>query len=122
MPLLEELRNAAKVLDPQFQPSSNEALSILGALVHYAEHGPKFLQAAEGGVEDVVNLLAPPAPDPASTSAPAQDQELTKRIADLEAQLAARQATEQQTAVTHEPGAGGVSAAGFLGRFGHQGT
>lgn len=117
--LLDDLRSAAGALDIQFQPSSNEIQGVLGALVHFAEHGKAFLEAAEKGVDDVLALIAPPPePEPVTPAAPVTvdvpsapappmtDQELQKQIADLQAQLATRQATEAQTVVTHEPGAG----------------
>lgn len=112
MSLLDDLRHAAQALDIQFQPTANEIQGILGALVHYAEHGDQFLQAAEAGAEDVSKLLVPPEPEPvappapASTpSAPATDDELRAQLADLQAQLDSRQATAQQTQVEHETGA-----------------
>lgn len=126
MSLLSQLRNAGHALDVQFQPASNEIQSILGALVHYAEHGDKFLEAAETGVDDVVKLLEPqptaeqpatpgpaapaaPSAPPAAAAAPApaapvSDTELENQIADLQAQLAARNATANQTVVDHETG------------------
>lgn len=137
MSLLTDLRDAGRALDIQFQPNSNEVAGILGAVVHYLEHGDEFLKAAEGGVDDVTKLLEPktgpeeapaqtpspagastPAPaaepyappaEPSAASAPVSDQELEAQIADLQAQLASRHATAQQSTVTHEPG---VSDAG----------
>lgn len=127
MSLLDDLRAAAHALDPQFTPSSNEVQKVLGALVHYAEHGDEFLKAAASSTEDVVNLLQPhvdepepappaaaPAPvgptaptvvEPAAAPAEVSDQELEAQIADLQAQRDARRATGQATQVTHETGA-----------------
>jgi hypothetical protein len=118
MSLLDDLRLAASAVDPQFLPAANEVLGVVGALVHYVEHGDSFLKAAEQGVDEVVKLLAPPAPEPPpapaappaaaaapAPAAPATDAELEAQIADLQAQLATRQATAQQSTVTHEPGA-----------------
>ena len=70
MSLIDDLRQAAGSLDPQFQPSSNETGAILGALVAYVEHGDKFLQAAQddNGTAAVTELLAPaPKAEPASS-------------------------------------------------------
>lgn len=123
MSLLDDLKAAGKALDIQFQPSSNEVQSVVGAVVHYLEHGDEFLKAAESGTEDLSKLLAPPpasestgepagaAENPAS-AAPAEpasavsDAELEARISDLQAQLASRKATSQATVVEHKPGAG----------------
>lgn len=119
MSLLNDLRSAAASLDQQFQVTSNEIPGILSALVYHLEHPDDFLKAAEdGGVEAVTELLAPTPPQrdesatpptdptaPSSPAAPLTDQELHAQIADLEAQLASRQATEQKTTVTHETGA-----------------
>lgn len=123
MSLLSDLRAAAQALDPQFQPSANEVQGILGALVHYAEHGDEFLKAADSSVEDVAKLLqgeqaqAEPAEQPAGVvgaAAPAAseptDDEIAKQISDLQALQASRQATAQQTTVTHETGAGVTEA------------
>lgn len=112
--LLDDLRAAGQALDPQFQPSSNEIQGVLAALVHYTELGDEFLKAAHQGAEDVTKLLAPeppPEPEPAAPAAPASTSEanvseLEKQISDLQAQLASRQATSQQTTVDHETGAG----------------
>lgn len=118
MSLLDDLRAAAQALDPQFAPSSNEVQGVLGALVHYAEHGEEFLKAAEAGSEDVVKLLQPhtdepgsPEPAPAAVAEPVSDQELDAQIADLQAQRDARRATSQASQVTHETGVGGVPPA-----------
>lgn len=123
MGLLDDLKAAGQALDIQFQPSSNEVQSVVGAIVHYLEHGDEFLKAAEAGVDDVAKLLAPPpeeqaqpaegdptspadsgqtSPAPVSSAPSLSDEELDKQIADLEAQRAARRATSQQTQVTHE--------------------
>lgn len=142
MSLLDDLREIAKTIDSQFLPSTNEVQGILGAIVHYAEHGDALLTAAEAGVEDVTKLLEPKTeteaaqpPAPAATAAPAPevpaqapapaaatDDELAAQIADLQAQQAARRATAQQTTVEHETGApAGVTAAGLKGLFGRGG-
>jgi len=132
MSLLDDLRAAATALDPQFSPSSNEVQGVLGALVHYAEHGQAFLDAAGKSAGDVAELLQPKteaeaavapvvtapattppagevvAPEVAAPEASASevsDTELEARISDLQAQLASRKATSQQTQVTHETGA-----------------
>lgn len=111
MSLFDDLKAAAQVLDPQFQVSSNEIQGVVSALVHYAEKGDEFLKAAEKGVDDVTNLLSPPAPEstaPAEGSAeapaPLSDDERAE-LADLRSQQAARQATANQSTVDHEPGA-----------------
>lgn len=130
MSLFDDLRSAAKALDPQFQVSSNEVTSVLSALVHYTEHGDSFLQAIESGANDVAELLhpaskdtepstAPASPVPTSTPPPGtsavtgpavsqipSEAELEAQISDLQAQLTARQATDQQTQVEHETGPG----------------
>jgi hypothetical protein len=114
MSLFEDLRAAAGTIDPQFQVTANEVPGVLSALVHHLEHPDDFLKAAEeGGVEAVTELLAPAPPpeappsDPtAPAAAPSPDvAELEKELSDLRAQLASRQATAQQTTVTHEEGA-----------------
>lgn len=120
MGLLDDLRRAGQALDIQFQPSSNEVQGVVAALVHYVEHGDEFLKAIEGGAQDVEHLLVPqpaeapaepasPAPAPAADLPPDEralsDEELHARISDLEALLASRQATAQQTTVTHDTGA-----------------
>lgn len=136
MSLLDDLRNAGNALDIQFQPSSNEVQKILGALVHYAEHGKDFLTAAESGVEDVVKLLAPQEEEPATAgepaapastavepaaptekAAPLTDTELESQIADLQAQLASRQATAGQT-TADAPAATAQQSHGFGSIFG----
>lgn len=119
MSLLDDLRHAAKSLDPQFQPQTNELQSILGALLVFAEHGEKFLTAAkDGGTAGVSELVAPappaaeappvPAAPPAAeqpvNATPATDAELEAQISDLQARLAARQATEQHPVVEHQTG------------------
>lgn len=114
--LLDELKQAAELVDPQFQPSSNEVAGVLAALVYFTEHGQEFLKAVEGGAEKVTELLAPPAPEPQpaeqAPAAPAADagslspEELQAMISDLQAQLTSRQATAQQTQVQHETGPG----------------
>lgn len=137
MGLLDDLRAAGKALDIQFQPSTGEVQGVVGALVHYIEHGDDFLKAVEGGAEDVEHLLVPapaePAAEPVAPAAPVEpaaavepvppvapvpvdeqslsDDELAARISDLETLLASRQATAQQTTVTHETGAGDVPPA-----------
>lgn len=116
--LLDDLRAAGQALDPQFQPSSNEIQGVLAALVHYTELGDEFLKAAHQGAEDVTKLLAPeppPEPEPAAPAASSSEanvSELEKQISDLQAQLASRQATSQQTTVDHETGAGATEATG----------
>jgi hypothetical protein len=113
MGLLDDLREAVPSLDAQFQPSSNEVGPLLGALVHYQEHGQAFLVAAADGTDAVTELLDPPPKAEQHDTAgqqqqggdEASDDELERRIADMQAQLASRQATSQQTTVTHEPGA-----------------
>lgn len=115
MSLLDQLRTAGQALDPQFQPSQNEIASVLGALVYYTEHGDDFLKAADdNGVEGTTELIAPkpspedgtpaaagpstqPAAGPVDQAEAASDDELRKQIADLEAQLATREATAKQT-------------------------
>ena len=111
MSLLDDLRLAAGALDIQFQPVANETAAILGALVHFTEHGTAFLQAAEKGAEDVAKLLVPPPPEPPPAAPPAAAPvagpdlaSLQAQISDLQAQLAAREATAQQSTVTHQPG------------------
>ena len=123
MSLLDDLREAGRALDLQYQPTSNEIQGVVAALVHYAEHGQEFLTAAEHGAEDLDKLLAPAPPEPAPAAdvaepapggAPAaatSDSELEAQIADLEAQLAARRATAQQTVVEHQTGPGPVEPA-----------
>src|SRR6185437_13263330 len=77
MSLLDDLRGAANSLDIQFQPAANEIQKLLGALIHYSQHGDQFLQAAEKGVGDVTDLLQPqaeedkPAGHPADPTSPA---------------------------------------------------
>jgi hypothetical protein len=74
MGLLDDLRAAAPSLDPQFQPSSNEAGPVLGALIAYTEHADKFLKAAQEGTAAVTELLAPaPAADGSGAAAPADE-------------------------------------------------
>lgn len=117
MSLLDDLRAAANAIDPQFHVSSNEVAGVVSSIAAYLEHGDKFLQAAEKGAEDVTSLLAPPQAEPqpvqAATPAPegasapaaaATDDELRAQISDLQAQLASREATAQQTQVEHETG------------------
>jgi hypothetical protein len=111
MGLLDDLREAVPSLDAQFQPSSNEVGPLLGALVHYQEHGQAFLDAAKEGTDAVTELVDPAPAEPEQAAGQQQgsgeqsDDELERRIADMQAQLASRQATSQQTTVTHEPGA-----------------
>jgi hypothetical protein len=108
MSLLDDLKAAAGALDIQYQPSSNEVQGVVGSIVHYLEHGDEFLKAAAAGAEDVTKLLSPPPPEPAPAApagAAGSQAELEAQIADLQAQLAARQATAGQTTVTHETGA-----------------
>ena len=89
---------------------------MLSALVHYVDKGDEFLHAAEKGLADVTELVAPPAGEPSTapaspvpTSAPApalpSSSDLEAQISDLQAQLDARRATEQQTQVEHETSA-----------------
>lgn len=112
MSLFTDLKDAARSLDQQFQVSSNEVPAVLSALIHHIEHPDDFLKAAEdGGVAAVTELLSPAPPEgqPSDPAAPAgaSEDELRRQVADLEAQLAAREATSQQTTVTHETGSGG---------------
>lgn len=109
MSLLDDLRKAATAVDPQFQVSTGEIQGVLSAAVHYLEHGDTFLQAVAAGVDEVTKLLAPPAPPaPPADSTPSADVvELQKQVSDLQAQLAARQATAQATQVVHETGVTG---------------
>lgn len=123
--LLEDLKNAGRALDIQFQPSTNEVQSVVGALVHYLEHGDEFLKAVESGTEDVAKLLSPTPQEPAAgetqpadTTAPASpadssltDEELANQISDLQALQASRQATAAQTTVTHETDVAGSDPA-----------
>jgi len=82
MSLLDDLKKAAEAIDVQFQPAFNDIIPVLGALVHYTEHGDSLLKAAETGVDDVTKLLAPqekteesapstPETPPAAVGAPA---------------------------------------------------
>ena len=70
MGLLDDLIAASASLDPSLQPATSQLAPILGALVHYEEHGDKFLKAAAAGPEAVSSLLAgePPA-EPAGKDA-----------------------------------------------------
>jgi hypothetical protein len=109
--LLDDLKEAAKSVDPQYQPTSNEQGPVLAALALFVEYGQQFLDAAQQGSKAVADLIAPapaeaPAVEPAApapTAAAPTDEELAAQIADLQAQQAARQATAQQTTVEHEP-------------------
>jgi hypothetical protein len=112
--LLDDLKKVAAVVDPQFQVSDQEIRGVLSALVYFTEHGDKLLQAADKGLTEVTSLLAPPAAEPVTPpaapadvtapAAPTTDAELEAQITDLQTQLAARQATAQQTVSVHEPG------------------
>jgi hypothetical protein len=68
MGLIDDLRQAAPAVDPQFQPSTNELPGMVGALVAYVEHGDKFLKAAQdeenasGKVTDMLSNGTEPAP------------------------------------------------------------
>jgi hypothetical protein len=55
---MDDLRAAAGSLDASLQPSSNETPALLGALIHYTEHGDAFLAAAEDGPAAVSDFLA----------------------------------------------------------------
>jgi hypothetical protein len=112
--LLDDLKKVAAVVDPQFQVSDQEIRGVLSALVYFTEHGDKLLQAADKGLTEVTSLLSPaaePVTPPAAPAdvtapvAPTTDAELEAQISDLQTQLAARQATAQQTVSVHEPGA-----------------
>jgi hypothetical protein len=74
MSLLDDLRQAAGSVDPQFQPTSNETTGVLAALVAYTEHGDEFLKAAadEDGTAAVTELLAPPADEGGKAAEPKQ--------------------------------------------------
>jgi len=124
MSLLDDLREAGRALDIQFQPSSNEVQSVVGALVHFAEHGNAFLEAAAAGAEDVAKLLTPPAEeqapapaasptadegsspapqgDPTSAGTGLTDAELDAQLAQLEQLKASRQAAAETQRANEE--------------------
>lgn len=95
-PLLDELREVAALLPPSHIPVPAELARIVGALVHYAEHGADLIEAARGGTPDeqahtdaVATVLVskqPDAPKPGDTPA---NTATDARVAALEAQLAA---------------------------------
>lgn len=94
MGLLDDLREAAATIDPQFLPTQNELQGVVAGLALHLEHGEKFLEAAgSGGTQAVTDLLAP-ALEP-----------MTAEESDAAAAEAARHATAHQTTVEHEPGA-----------------
>lgn len=106
---LDTLRKIAAELDPSLQVGSNEVQPLLSALILYAEHGDALAKAAEDGAQAVSDLLAPPVEPPAdsgeaSAGSSTAITELQKQISDLQAQLATREATSQQTVVEHNEG------------------
>jgi hypothetical protein len=112
---LTRLRKVAEALDSSLLVGSNEVQPLLSALLYEAEFGDKLFQAADGDdpAAALSNLIAPPvAAEPDSSqggpgTASSQDvADLQKVVADLQAQLASRTATSQQTQVEHETGPG----------------
>jgi hypothetical protein len=129
MGLLNDLRALADRVDPSVLPQSNEVGKLLGALIYRVEHGEQALaELTEKDAQQVTDLFAgidgaaepvdpatvptpgvpftPPVAQPAAVE-PAPDQtdsELQAQIAALQDQLAAREATANQTVVDHQPG------------------
>lgn len=126
--LLDDLRQAAASIDPQFQPTSNELPGVVAALIAHTEHGDSFLEAAGQGPEQTSQLLAGGADDAGAEEGTEQapDDSQTSEGAgptvtgptgpvdpeqeDKEAAKASRRATRQQTQVEHEPGATGAKS------------
>ena len=93
MSLLDDLREAAKTLDAQDEPSTGELQDIVGALIQHLDKNGK---PDEPSSEEEASAPAPAADDTLS------DAELEARLSDTQAQLDARRATAQQTTVEPE--------------------
>jgi hypothetical protein len=74
MCLIDDLREASKSVDPSLQPAAPDDSAMLGAVIHYIEHGDAFLQAAKEGpqaVSDLITGVSSAEPAAASSKPPA---------------------------------------------------
>ena len=96
---------------PSRQPTSGQALELLGKAIAYLEHGDELLKAADADrqakaagepANHVNELLSPPPPEEAPSALSAAD--FDHRIAQLEQERATLIATQQRTqAETDQP-------------------
>ena len=105
MSLIDDLRHIGAHLDPSLGLTSNEVVPVLSALIHYHKHGEELVKAAEEGPEAVSELLSPASVETAvaegEADAKSDVQLLRKQVADLQAALDARKATDHATVVEH---------------------
>src|ERR1700733_14409801 len=107
MSFLDDLRKIGTAIDGTVGVQANEVRQIVAALVAHAEHGDDLVKAAEDGPQAVSDLLTDVHKDVDTDEAQVTGQvdtdvdTLRRQVADLEAQLATRNATSHATVVEH---------------------